>query len=234
MNKKEYEVECKKAQFLVTSAMDDITKATKKVLQDYVHNQYLISFAKVIAYLGFESEESQDLLEEMDYETREKVKKLSKDFKKSDETVTKEIDHIVTASGINLEPDFQIIKDNILATGKTFADDAIYNFKSETPVFTRKIEDCLFDFADIKYLDNLSMQKILRELDQQELAIALKGADTEVQDKFFTNMSTRAATMLKEDMEFLGTVPVHKVEECQNAIVKVIFRLADIEEILII
>ena len=78
------------------------------------------------------------------------------------------------------------------------------------------------------------MQKVLREVDQQELAIALKGTDTEIQDKFFTNMSTRAAAMLKEDMEFMGPVPVSRVEKCKVSIVQKIFYLAENRDIMLI
>ena len=65
--------------------------------------------------------------------------------------------------------------------------------------FQKKIEDCLFCFEDFQYLDDRAIQKVLRDTDMQELAKALRGASTEVQDKIFRNMSQRAAAMLKED-----------------------------------
>lgn len=233
MNKDDFLIESKKAQFMVSNAMTDITKATRKVLQDYVHNQYLVSFAKVIAYLGTESEESLELLAEMDFETREKVRNLAADFNKHDEAVTKEVEHIVTTSGINIQPDFQIIKEYLLKTGNSFVDSVVHDFKEETPIFKRQLEDCIFNFEDIKYLTDRDIQKILRETDQVTLATALKGVDTEIQDKFFCNMSTRAATMLKEDMEFMGPVPISEVEKCQVSIVQTIFRLAESNQIVL-
>lgn len=234
MKKNDFEIESKKAQFMVSNAMQDITNSTRKVLLDYVHDQYLLTFARVIAYLGAESKESQELLEEMDFIIKDKVLSFVKDFNKNDETVINEIEHIVQNSGINLEPDFQIIKDNLLKTGQIYTENAIHDFKKETPIFTKRIDECIFNFEDIKYLNNRDMQKVLREVDQQELAIALKGTDTEIQDKFFTNMSTRAAAMLKEDMEFMGPVPVSRLEKCKVSIVQKIFYLAENRDIMLI
>ena len=87
--------------------------------------------------------------------------------------------------------------------------------------------------AIILMLDDRAIQKVLREVDQQELAKALKSVDTEVQDKIFRNMSKRAASMLKEDMEFMGPVRLKDVEESQQKIVSTIRRLEDSGEIVI-
>jgi len=91
----------------------------------------------------------------------------------------------------------------------------------------------MFVFEDIVMLDDRAIQKVLREVDQQELAKALKSVDSEVQDKIFRNMSKRAASMLKEDMEYMGPVRLKDVEESQQKIVSVIRRLEDSGEIVI-
>ena len=91
----------------------------------------------------------------------------------------------------------------------------------------------MFVFEDIVMLDDRAIQKVLREVDTQELAKALKSVDTEVQDKIFRNMSKRAASMLKEDMEYMGPVRLKDVEESQQKIVSVIRRLEDSGEIVI-
>jgi flagellar motor switch protein FliG len=82
-------------------------------------------------------------------------------------------------------------------------------------------------------LDDRAIQKVLRDVDQQDLAKALKSVDTEVQDKIFRNMSKRAASMLKEDMEFMGPIRVKDVEEAQQKIVSNIRRLQDNGDIVI-
>lgn len=226
-------IEVKKAQFMVEKAMDDITRATRKVLMDYVSRMYVTSFAKAIAYLGLESEDAIDLLDNMDYDTRCQVEAFTKSYQKSDAQVISEVEHIITSSGMDFTDDYKIIKDNIILSGKAFAEEAVHKFQNETPLFLKKIEDCLFSFEDLQYLDDRAIQKVLRDIDMQELAIALKGASTEVQVKIFRNMSQRVATMLKEDMEWMGPVRTQDVDAAQANLVKIVFRLSNNGDILL-
>lgn len=231
--KRDVSVETKKAQFMVEKAMDDITRATRKVLMDYVSRMYVTSFAKAIAYLGQESEDANSLLNTMDADTRHQVEAFAKDYQKSDAQVISEVEHIVTSSGMDFTDDYKIIKDNIILSGKAFAEEAIHNFQNKTPIFHKKIEDCLFSFEDFQYLDDRAIQKVLRDIDMQELAKALKGASTEVQAKIFRNMSQLSANILKEDMEWMGTVRAQDVVEAQANLVKIVFRLSNNGDILI-
>ncbi|GHV51614.1 hypothetical protein AGMMS49579_07300 [Spirochaetia bacterium] len=89
-------------------------------------------------------------------------------------------------------------------------------------------------FSDIILkLDNMAIQKILRELDSQEICMSLKGEDETVQEKIFSNMTKRASQMLKEDMECIGPVRINGVKESQEKILGVIRRLIEYGEILI-
>ena len=231
--KREVSVEAKKAQVMVEQAMGDITRATRKVLMDYVSKMYVVSFAKAIAYLGLESEDALDLLNSMDEENHRQVEAFAKGYQKSDAQVISEVEHIVAASGMDFTDDYKIIKENITLSGKTFAENAVHNFQKETPIFKKKIEDCLFCFEDFQYLDDRAIQKVLRETDMQELAKALKGASTEVQAKIFRNMPQRSANMLKEDMEWMGPVRTQDVEAAQANLVKIVFRLSNNGDILL-
>ena len=128
---------------------------------------------------------------------------------------------------MTFDHDYQIIKENLLLAGQDFAEENLKKFRSDMPIFQEKLNNCIFSFDDIVLLDCRSIQKVLRETDQQTLAKALKGVDTEVQDKIFCNMSKRAASMLKEDMEFMGPVRLEDVEAAQAQIVRTIFYLED-------
>jgi flagellar motor switch protein FliG len=105
--------------------------------------------------------------------------------------------------------------------------------EDEDPELAEEIKKRMFVFEDIVMLDDRAIQKVLREVDSQELAKALKSVDTEVQDKIFRNMSKRAAGMLKEDMEYMGPVRLKDVEEAQQKIVSIIRRLEDSGEIVV-
>ncbi len=91
----------------------------------------------------------------------------------------------------------------------------------------QKIEDQMFTFADLLKLDNKSVQLMLREVAGDGLVIALKGAEPELRDKILSNMSSRAAETLREDLESKGPVRVSEVETQQKEILKLVRRLAD-------
>ena len=91
---------------------------------------------------------------------------------------------------------------------------------------------CLY-LEDIVTLDDVSIQRLLREVDVKDLSLALKGCSEEVQNAIFKNQSKRAAASLKEDMEFLGPVRIVDVEKSQQKIVGILRRLDEAGEILI-
>ncbi len=109
----------------------------------------------------------------------------------------------------------------------------IESLEDDDPELAEEIKKRMFVFEDIVLLDDRSIQKLLREVDQQELAKALKAVDTEVQDKIFRNMSKRAASLLKEDMEFMGPIRLKDVEESQQKIVNIIRKLEEAGEIVV-
>jgi len=86
-------------------------------------------------------------------------------------------------------------------------------------------------FNEIVKLDDLAIQKSLREIDSQEIAKALKSTSENIQNKIFGNMTKRAATMLKEDMEYMGPVRLKDVEEGQRKFLSILYHLMDVGEI---
>lgn len=89
----------------------------------------------------------------------------------------------------------------------------------------------MFVFEDLLKLDDRSMQKVLREVENSQWATALKGASEEIKEKVFGNLSQRAAEALREEMEYLGPVRVSEVESMQQQIVDAVRRLEDAGEI---
>ena len=103
----------------------------------------------------------------------------------------------------------------------------------EEPELTDEIRKKMFVFEDILLLDDKSIQRVLREVDNSELAIAMKAANEQVQNAIFNNLSKRLAVMIKEDMEYMGPVRMKDVEEAQQKIVNIIRKLEDSGEIII-
>lgn len=103
----------------------------------------------------------------------------------------------------------------------------------EEPELTDEIRKRMFVFEDILSLDDKTIQRVLRDVDNNDLGVALKGANEEVQNVIFNNVSKRLGTMLREDMEFMGPVRMRDVEEAQQKIVSIIRKLEDTGEIII-
>lgn len=105
--------------------------------------------------------------------------------------------------------------------------------EEENPELAEEIKRRMFVFEDIISLDDRSIQRILREVDGKGLALALKTASEELTQKIYRNMSERAATMLQEDLDFLGPVRLRDVEVAQQSIVNIVRRLEEDGEIII-
>ena len=103
----------------------------------------------------------------------------------------------------------------------------------EDPELADEIRKKMFVFEDILLLDDRSIQRVLREVENNDLAMACKTANEQVQDAIFRNLSSRLSTMIKEDMEFMGPVRMKDVEEAQQKIVNTIRRLEDAGDIVI-
>jgi flagellar motor switch protein FliG len=105
--------------------------------------------------------------------------------------------------------------------------------EEDDPELAEEIKKRMFVFEDIVTLDDRSIQRVLREVDSRELALALKAASEEVAERIYKNMSKRAAEMMKEDIEYMGPVRLRDVEEAQQKIVSIIRKLEEAGEIIV-
>jgi len=103
----------------------------------------------------------------------------------------------------------------------------------DNPELAEEISQKMFVFEDIITLDSVSIQRFIREIENDEMTVALKGSTEEVKEIILGNMSSRMAEMIEEDMEFMGPVRLSDVEEAQQKIVAVIRKLEEAGEIII-
>ena len=103
----------------------------------------------------------------------------------------------------------------------------------EEPELADEIRKKMFVFEDILLLDDRAIQRVLRDVENADLELALKSSNEEVQNVIFKNLSKRLASMIKEDIEFMGPVRMKDVEEAQQKIVNIIRKLEDSGEIVI-
>lgn len=102
------------------------------------------------------------------------------------------------------------------------------------PELATEVRNLMFVFDDIVMVTDAGIQRTLKEIDNKDLSLALKAANEDVKNKIFTNMSNRAAEMIREDMEYMGPVRLRDVEGAQSRIVEVIRRLEEAGEIVIL
>jgi flagellar motor switch protein FliG len=105
--------------------------------------------------------------------------------------------------------------------------------EAEDPDLVEQIRRLMFVFEDILLVNDKGIQSVLKEVDNDELSLALKTASEELKQKIFKNMSERAAQLIQEDMQYMGPVRVSDVESAQQKIVDVVRRLEDAGEIII-
>jgi flagellar motor switch protein FliG len=102
------------------------------------------------------------------------------------------------------------------------------------PEIATEIKNLMFVFEDIVILDDRSIQRVLKEVDNKELALALKHVSAETKKKIFANLSERAANVIKEEMEYMGPVRLRDVEEAQQRIVDIIRRLEESGQVVVV
>ena len=111
------------------------------------------------------------------------------------------------------------------AVDRATEEEVLSEIEEESAQTAEDIRNLMFVFEDIKALDDRAIRELLKEVSNEELTQALKGASEELRDKFFRNLSERAANMIQEDLEIMGPIRLAEVESAQQNVVKTVRRL---------
>lgn len=112
-------------------------------------------------------------------------------------------------------------------------EEVLSEIEEESAQMAEDIRNLMFVFEDIKGLDDLGIRELLKEVSNEDLTVALKGASDELKEKFFKNLSERASAMIKEDLEIMPPKKLSEVEGAQQNIVKTVRRLEDENRIVV-
>ncbi len=215
-----------------------VRKADASQLLNFIQDEHPQTIALILAYLP--SSQAAAVVGALAPEKQADVAKRIAMMDRTSPDVIKEVERVLEKKLASLvNQDYTIVGGvdsivNILNTVDRSTEKHIMeNLEIEEPELADEIRRKMFVFEDILILDNRSIQTVLREVDNNELAIALKNANEDVQQVIFDNLSSRLATMIKEDMEFMGPVRLKDVEEAQQKIVNIIRKLEDSGEIVI-
>ena len=214
-----------------------IRKADPNQLLNYIQNEHPQAIALILSYLN--PGQAAQILANLPPEKQSEVTRRIAIMDRTSPEVVKEIEKVLenkfssmlsqdftTAGGIQSTVD--ILNSVDRGTEKFIMEE----LDIRDAELSEEIRRRMFVFEDIVSLDNRSIQRITREIDNSQWAIALKGASEEVKDVIFANMSKRLAEMIREDIEFMGPVRIRDIEEAQQNIVNIIRRLEEDGEII--
>jgi flagellar motor switch protein FliG len=217
---------------------DFIRRTDPAHLLNFIQQEHPQTIALILAYL--EPNKASIILQNLPHEVQSDVARRIATMDRTSPEVLREVERVLEKKLSTLSSEdysaaggVESIVEILNLVDRASEKQIIEALEDEDPELAEEIKKRMFVFEDIVMLDDRSIQKVMREVDSQELAKALKSVDTEVQDKIFRNMSKRAASMLKEDMEYMGPVRLKDVEESQQKIVSIIRHLEDTGEIVI-
>ncbi|HLI48319.1 MAG TPA: flagellar motor switch protein FliG [Chthonomonas sp.] len=233
------EVVSRVSQALQVMPFDFVKKTDPSQLLSFIVDEHPQTIALVLSHLN--PNQAATVLSGLPQELRAEVARRIAIMDRTPPEVIREIERVlerklstsVVSSALTSVGGVKSLVEILNWVDRTTEKTILENLSETTPDLAEEVKKLMFVFEDIVLLDDGSIQKVLREVDTKELALALKGVGEEVQNRIFKNMSERAATMLKEDMEFMGPVRLRNVEEAQQRIVGIIRRLEEAGEIVI-
>ena len=215
-----------------------VRKTDPSQLLNFIQDEHPQTIAMILSYLT--SAQAALVIGALPPEKRADVAKRIAMMDRTSPDVIKEVERVLEKKLSSLvNQDYTIVGGvdaivNILNTvDRTTEKHIMESLEIEEPELADEIRKKMFVFEDILLLDDRAIQRVLRDVDNADLGVALKAANEEVQNVIFKNLSKRLAAMIKEDMEFMGPVRMKDVEEAQQKVVSVIRNLEDSGEIVI-
>ena len=218
----------------IAECFDKANDKTFSIIEDFISSGYIENLAKILIYLPEARRKS--ALQKLPKEVQEKVSALLDSYsqkKNCDADVLSAVGFVLKKSGFY----------GAKAAGEVLGEkDALFMAKmreragslfAENPLLSMNLEHHLTSMEILTQVDDRGVQKWLRDVSNDELAKALKGASIDVQDKVFRNMSHRAAAMLQEDMEYMGPVRKSDILESQKNVMAILKKLEEDGDIVI-
>ncbi|MDF2486642.1 MAG: fliG [Herbinix sp.] len=215
-----------------------VRKTDASQLLNFIQDEHPQTIALILSYLS--PQQSSTIISALAPDKQADVAKRIAQMDRTSPDVIKEVERVLERKLASLvNQDYTIVGgvDSIVEILNTVdrgtEKHIMETLEIEEPELADEIRRKMFVFEDILSLDDKSIQRVLREVDNNELAVALKGSNEEVQNVIFNNLSKRLASMIREDMDYMGPVRLKDVEEAQQKIVNIIRKLEDSSEIII-
>ncbi len=215
-----------------------VRKTDPVQLLTFIQDEHPQTIAMILSYLS--ANQAALVLSGLPPEKQSDVSKRIAMMDRTSPDVIKEVEHVLERKLASLvNQDYTVVGgvDAIVAilntVDRSTEKNIMESLEIEEPELADEIRKKMFVFEDILLLDDRAIQRVLRDVDNNDLELALKAANDDVQQAIFRNLSSRLASMIQEDMEFMGPVRMKDVEDAQQKIVGVIRKLEDAGEIII-
>ena len=215
-----------------------VRKTEPSQLLNFIQDEHPQTIALILSYLP--AGQAAAVLSALPPEKQADVAKRIAVMDRTSPEIIREVEKVLEAKLSNLvNQDFTIIGgvdavvDILNSVDRGTEKHIMESLEIEEPELADEIRKKMFVFEDILLLDDRAIQRVLRDVANDDLTLALKSANEQVQTAIFNNMSKRLAVMIKEDMEFMGPVRMKDVEEAQQKIVNIIRKLEDAGEIIV-
>lgn len=217
---------------------DFIRKADPSQLMNFLQNENAQTIALVMTYLT--PEQSASLLSSLPPEKQVDIARRVATMDRTSPEIIMEVERVLERQMASVVTEdytsaggIQAVVNILNNVDRGTEKNIIEALEVDNPKLAEEIRRRMFVFEDVLTLDNRSIQRTLREVDNNDLTLALKGASEDVKKRIFENMSKRQAEMIREDMEYMGPVRLRDVEDAQQKIVNIIRKLEDAGEIII-
>ena len=212
------------------STFQKLSSLEPKVIVNFLRNEHPQTIAVILANL--EPELAADILEELPERLQSDVMIRIANLEKINPEIVAEIDRVLEEELFSVEMSdakkvggAEKVAAILNSVDRNLEDALMEKIEENSVELAEEIRKLMFKFEDLLQVDDSAIVAILKEISTEELKLALKAASDELKDKFFNNMSERAAQLLKEDLEVMGPVRLKDVENAQQSIIKVAKRL---------
>ncbi|CAM2060153.1 flagellar motor switch protein FliG [Desulfovibrionales bacterium] len=216
----------------------ELKNVSPRILAQILHNEHPQTLALIIGHLYLD--QAAQLLSNLPASVRSVVLMRLARLEAVPEEMLLEVNKVLQSQLIAMGDKkskkvggVQSVAEILNAMDRATEEEVLLKIEKESSQMADEIRNFMFVFDDIQGLDDRSIRELLKKISNKDLVLALKGATEKLQAKFFLNLSKRAATIIKEDLEIMGPVRLSDVEEAQQNIVKTARRL-DVEGRIII
>ena len=208
----------------------DLDQVSPRLLSQVLRNEHPQTLALILGHL--QPDQAASLLTSLPAGVRAEVLMRLARLESVPEDMLLEVDRVLTSQLIAMGGKegkkvggVQSVAEILNAVDRATEEEVLSEIEEDSAQMAEDIRNLMFVFEDCKNIEDRGVREMLKEISNEDLTLALRGASDELKEKFFKNMSERASNMIREELEYMGPTKLSDVEEAQQNIVKIVRRL---------